>query len=425
VTQPSQFTQEVAKATNVPSKGGPPVEELSASTKKGPIGPLKKPQDTTSTTTPPEQKLAPTLGGGAWTLPEQQPGTSVTPPSTSGNVTTATAPTTTTDQGQPSAGQQSQQPQVPPIFQQNPDRMAFVQKYLKGPQDYSIVPPFITHDENFAGLNNGIPVFLSPDNRVYMKDDTGPGEETRHFADAQFGTEAAKNGVKVQDAYKANIARGAQQRMQALLQTQDAIDRWQAQLKQFRDGGNDENWMQRQALQALMNGKDDAVSNAFKGLAQITQGMTGVNQPMEDLDGARANVANTYAQATNNVTPSNPAVRTTLNLPTTGDDFATQQSKVRALQAQIAAEAHDLQIQYPFGTRDLESLLTRIGQRQPLRQPGAQQGATQTQTRPAPSGQPTREEAQAAPQLRAREDIGKYPSGTLVRDTDGKLKRIP
>jgi hypothetical protein len=37
VTQPSDFAKEVATATNVQSKGGPPISELSAKTGKGPI----------------------------------------------------------------------------------------------------------------------------------------------------------------------------------------------------------------------------------------------------------------------------------------------------------------------------------------------------------------------------------------------------
>jgi hypothetical protein len=443
VTNPSDFAQEVARATDVPSKGGPAVEDLYASSGKGPVGKLKRPQDTGSTTKAPETKIEPAApenleGGG---VPSGQP-IPMGPPTGApalGPPSSRPAPAAAAPSPSPAAPAQPQTDdagaQLPPNYLKNEARIdRFAKQYQSGPQDYSMLDPYVANDANFAGLTNGIPIFLGPDNRVYMRDETGPGKEVRHFADALPGSPEAKNGVPVVDEQAGQVARDAQKRMLALLQTQDAMDGWRKQLHDYQGANQDLTPIQRAELEEVQSNASDWTGRLVKTGAQMLEGPLHITQPMKDLDAARARLATAYTQAVTNNIPNSDAIKNTLYLPNTSDDFATQVGKVNALQAQMESEARALQVMYPYGNKDLEALLKRMGRQGGATQPGPQQNAPAGSTvRPAatPGASPsaskaTYDEARNAPVVRTQEDVKKYPSGTLVRDnSDGKLKRIP
>jgi hypothetical protein len=182
---------------------------------------------------------------------------------------------------------------------------------------------------------------------------------------------------------KAAMSRDAQARMLALMQTKDAIDEWRTEVQKFKDlnpGGEDN--LQRLGLQTLLSGATDPVSNAMRTVVQMIQGAPGlgpglnITRSMKDLDAARARIAYEYSQAASKNLPTSEAVRTSLNLPLTADDFDTQESRVNGIEKGIADEARTLQVMYPYGNKQLETILKRIAKTKGTTGQAAQQSAS-------------------------------------------------
>ena len=462
VTQPSDFAREVATATNVPSKGGPPVEELYASSGKGPVGKLKKPQASESTTKAPEEMAPPKLDLSAWgsiTAPSPTPAAaSATPTPAAASATPTTTPAATATPAATPTATPAATPTGTPAAAATPgaattveepakvdptklpaflDHGPMIQKYAaseqRGPQDYSELDAYTTNDPNFAGTRWGKPIFMdNADHKVYMRDETAPGKEIRHYADAAPGTHEADNGVPFENTDKVTAAQEAHEQMQSLLQAQESINNWKQKLIGYQQKFGDEPWWQRAAVEAKMSGDTGWQAT----LAKTAAGWAGVTPDMESLDAAREQLKVPYIAS---FTKGKEGLRIPSSevegMPTANDDFTTQLTKVRAMEAKLQTQAKSLQTLYPNASKDSNRLLqmvkTGLGQKEIQPSASASPAATPTATpaaTPTPSSrkQPTHQEAQSAPVVRTPEDVKKYPSGTLVRDgLDGRLKYIP
>jgi outer membrane biosynthesis protein TonB len=447
LTKPDDFSQQVQAQTVVPSKGGPPVEDLYASTGKGPVGKLKKPSETTSTAKAPEDKTPPNIDTSKW--PSVQLAPAATPTPTPAPTPT---PTPTTDQKpaekpvEKPAEQTTDQQEVPPSLQ-NAAFKANIAKYggasvLGTDQDYSGLDTSVTQDPNFAGLGKGgRPVFFDPkENRFYYKDDTAPGTEVRHYKGALPGNK--DDNLEVVDENKANITRDAQTRLAALIQAQHQITDYQNQLQNFRKNNlQDINPAQRLVLAKQMQASGPGLWDSLlkAGANAAAPGMH-ISDEIYNLEAARNNVANLAGQASSRNLPESERTRSTLELPDIQDDLQTQERKINAIQARLQDEAATYYKMYPFANKWLKDSeaeamgperakalgLIKGGRTSGFTAQPAAQPSPKPSASPSPTPRkPTVEEAQAAPQINTPDDVKKYRSGTLVRDTDGKLKYVP
>jgi hypothetical protein len=418
-TQPSDFARQVNAATAVPSKGGPPVEDLYASSGKGPVGRLRAPRESETVSRTSSEPQLRGLPGNA-----PVPGFALEGPEQAATTTSQSATTSqpTSDQGQPAA-------QELPGFA-NPNRRADIQKYvadkgyLSGDQDYSKLDsynPYITRDPSFAGLDGGEPVFMDGDRRPYYRDESQPGKGVKHYFDEPPGTEAAKNGHPYEDPDKMQAAQDARNQLTAMLQTQEAINKWkQLQVAYFQAHG-EEAWYQRPLLAAAMSGDEGWQAAIVKALS----GAVGITPDMEKLDAARNNMVIPYKTS---FEKSKEGLRISGGeiggVPTASDDFSTQLTKVQAMQDQLRSRADALRMKFPYASQKVEELLglIRSGETPQTRSAGAAASSTTTPGA-TPSAQVSQAEIDAAPHPKTAADLAKLGSGDLFIDLDGKPKR--
>jgi len=346
-TEPSEFAKQVATATRVPSKGGPPTSALYASSGKGIVGRPKSPQESGNTARPPEQKEepeAPVMSEGAWV-----PAPGKEPPST---------------QAAPEEGTAAPLPGL-----SNPDRVARIQRAFSqfgipfNPNaDYSHEDPYITQDPNFAGIDpHGNPVFMGPDSRPYYRFESDAGKGVIHYFDEPAGTEFSKNGHPYEDKAKIDAAQEARDQLTNMLKTQDAIQKWrELQLAFVKNHPDGENWLQRLAVEARMSGAQGWQAAIAKALASIPG--IGVTPDMEQLDAARKNMVLPYESsfAKGKEGLRIPGTQAEEGVPVANDDFGTQVNKVNAMEDQLRNSADALRTKYPWASRNVEDLLGRI-----------------------------------------------------------------
>jgi hypothetical protein len=416
-TKPSDFARQVNAATAVQSKGGPPVEDLYASSGKGPVGQLKTPRESAAV---PRSSAEPQLRG----LPGNAPVPGFTlegpeQPQVAPSQSAATPSQPTSDQGQPAA-------QELPAFA-NPNRRAAIQKYvadkhyLSGDQDYSKVDPYISHDPSFAGLDGGVPVFMDEDNKPYYRDESQPGKGVKHYFEEPAGTEVAKNGHPYEEPDKMQAAQDARDQLTAMLQTQEAINKWKQLQAAYAKANGDEAWYQRPLLAAKMSGDEGWQAAIAKALS----GAVGITPKMEELDAARNNMVIPYKTS---FEKSKEGLRISGaeigGVPTASDDFTTQVTKVQAMEDQLRSRADALRMKYPYASQKVEQLLgmIRSGEAPQTRSAGtpARSGATPGAT---PSAQVSQAEIDAAPHPKTAADLAQLKSGDLFIDLDGKPKR--
>jgi hypothetical protein len=360
ISQGDDFARKVAAATNVPSKGGPAVESLYASSGKGPVGRLKAPQESGVTSQAPDYRAQPNLmlnQGSVLDMPDtSSPAPSAIP---------ATQPQPgTIDQSQPAAAQpatdQSAQPDLPPAFKDHGAQIeAKAKPYQLGNQDYSQLPEYITQDPRFAGLDNGVPIFMDEQGRVYMKDELEPGKETRHYADAAYGSKEAKEGVTVTDPIKVAANQQAIEQLPLMLQAQDAINQWkQLQTRYLAMHPGGEGMLQRMALEAKMSGDTGWQATIMKTLAGMVPGVT---PDMEQLEAARNNMTvpfmSTFEKGKEGLRIPGTSVQ---GMPTANDDFQTQMAKVQAMQQHILNQARVLRAISPDTEGQVRKLLQMV-----------------------------------------------------------------
>jgi hypothetical protein len=423
LTQPSDFAKAVAAATAVPSKGGPPTSELYASTKRGPVGPLKRPQETEQTTTPPEFRIQPTVPG--WTTspaatPSPSNAASTEQPAQGG--AQATQEEEKTDYTPRSFSDEQTGPLIAAAHKAHPD-------YFRD-SDYSTVPLSLRNDPNFAGFSpNGQPLFVDPGRNgdIYAREHLGLGHERRWYSQP-FNAKEATEGTDVQDDAKAAMSRDAAQRLTSLIPSFQAIKDYQDALDKYQKvyGNIDEG--QRRALVELNKTGTDIGTQISKGWS----GMFGnVNPDLAKLEQLRNAAVNASTQALNK-SLTNPQTAASLQTPMTLDSIDLQRSRMNTIQTSLLREFQTLRALYPYSASTLKELGTNV-----LRNAGIPENVDMVNptrglsTAPKPtsaaasSGTLTYEQAQAAPQIRTLEDIKKYPSHTLVRDLDGKLHYTP
>jgi len=401
-TSPDQQQQALIaqglKKTLVPSKGGLPTQEMSASAEPGAV-----PEGLKTMASPPVKG-----GAGTRTAPEER--AAPTPPP----ISQPAQPKPAAQQSPLATLKNPDDETQPRVI--NPDLEKVAARERIGPQDYSNLPPSVTSDPNFAGLANGHPFFFDPEKgTVYVRQTVGVGDERRFY---RGDWQNQKEGVLVHDETKAAATREAQGRITALVQAREAIDDFIAQRGRLDD--LDAN--QKMILAGMRMTGANPVEVGEKGLANwINQALGNKVSPEQlRLDMKRQAAANAAAMAINRTLPEKQAMATALDLPGVGDTKDQQLDKARNLKTILDREAQALSVQYPYMPHKLQqALLGKIrltavdtgagGQNQPAGQSAP--AASTAQPSPTPSATPSAETVS----IQNQDDYNKLPNGQRFR----------